>query len=47
MKRALKELSNDMSHDDESKPVKELKSSRLFLGKMLKAIIERTKTLPH
>ena len=34
-----------MLHDGEKEPVKEL--TRLFLGKTLKAITERTKTLPH
>ena len=36
MKRALEELSNDMSHDAQGEPVKKLKWSRLFSGKTLK-----------
>ena len=33
MNRAPKELSNDMSHDAESEPVKKTQSFRLFLAK--------------
>lgn len=39
LKRPLKELSNDMSDDAESKPFKKLKTSRLSPGKTLRAII--------
>ena len=43
MKRARKELSNDMFHDAERELVKKLRTSRLFPGIFLKVIVWRTK----